>query len=390
MKQKTILSIGAGFPQVDFIRSLKEKGHYVVSIGKGRNSKEAIELSDDFAEVNTHCEDEVISWIKNYSKKIDAVGSYSGGKAIRTLQIVNQFLNLHTEIPEELIIGMDKFSQQELYEKHKLTTIKSWNIREITADQDLIKDVDKFIIKPTIGRGSSGVQIIKKHKLLSDIRNCLYTEDTIIQEFREGKEYRVSALIQNGELKLLAPIERKSFNKTVFLGRLSYDDSHIEAIESYFMKFVGECGIKNVIFKADILVSKGNIDMIEMDIGVGGGIYYKKYLSELFKYDLNNEYINLIINEKVNKANNPAKNKFMDYIYNLSGRPIVLDLISIEKLLNQLIGAHKIIRNLLKPEEHGKFQSNADFIFSIIHENENISNFELNKIINQKLFINAE
>ncbi|WCO01139.1 ATP-grasp domain-containing protein [Psychroserpens ponticola] len=389
MKQKVILSIGAGYPQIDFIKSLKDKGHYVVAIGKGRNSEKAIQLCDEFAEVNTHNEAEVLNWIQSFSKKIDAVGSYSGGQAIRTLQVVNKALNLHTEIPTELMVGMDKFSQQELYEKYRLTTIASWNIKEITQNLNIIDGVNKFIVKPTVGRGSSGVEIVNKNDLISAINENKYGDETIVQEFREGLEYRVLALVQNGELKLLAPVVRDSYEGTVFLGRLSYDDKHSKRIEDYFMNFIKECGVQDVILKADILVSAENIDMIEMDIGVGGGTYYKQYLSKLFDYDLNSEYINLILKEQVSKANMPSESRLMDYVYNLSGKPIEINVIEIEKTLEPILGEHKILKNLLSPEKSGKFQSNADFIFTVIHKNKDLTNVELNKIVNEKLFKNG-
>ena len=271
MKQKTVLSIGAGFPQIDFIKSLKDMGLYVIAIGKGRNAEKAIDLCDEFIELNTHCEDEVLSWLKNYSKKIDAVGSYAGGKAIRTLQVVNDALELHTSIPKELMVGMDKFSQQKLYEKYTLTSISSWDMKNISNDPTLIDNINKFIVKPAIGRGSSGVEVIDRNELLVAINESKYGGESIIQEFREGLEYRVLVLIQKGTLKLLAPVVRNSFHNTVFLGRLSYDDKNTKRIEDYFMSFINKCNIQNVILKADILVSSNHIDMIEMDIGVGGG-----------------------------------------------------------------------------------------------------------------------
>ena|SRR5690554_2861361 len=389
MKQKTVLSIGAGHPQIDFIRSLKEKGHYVIAIGKGRNSEEAISLCDEFIELDTHNEMEVINWLESSNKKIDAVGSYAGGQAIRTLQVVNKTLNHSTAIPLELMVGMDKFSQQELYEKYNLSTIQSWNVQRIKNQPNIIGNLNKFILKPTVGRGSSGVEIVNQEELLSIINSNQYGGETIVQEFREGIEYRLLALIQKGELKFIAPVIRASYEGTVFLGRLSYDGKYTDRIEEYFMKFIKECNLQDVILKADILISAENIDMIEMDIGVGGGTYYKQYLSKLFNYDINSEYINLILQEKVSKAELPSENWIMDYIYNLTGKPITVDLKKISDFITPIIGENQIIKNLLNPEKKGEFSSNAHFIFTVIHKNNTISNHELNRLVNEKIFQNG-
>ena len=126
MLKRTVLSIGSGLPQVDFIKALKQRNFEVVSIGKGRNSEEAICLSDDFVEVDTHDASAVIDWLRSYKRDIHAVGSFAGGMAIGTLQKAVKELNLIPNVPDELMVGMDKFSQQDLYERYNLSSIKSF------------------------------------------------------------------------------------------------------------------------------------------------------------------------------------------------------------------------------------------------------------------------
>ncbi len=54
MKQKTILSIGAGFPQIDFIKSLKEKGHDVKLVDLRWIAPLDMEARADKLEGSTH------------------------------------------------------------------------------------------------------------------------------------------------------------------------------------------------------------------------------------------------------------------------------------------------------------------------------------------------
>lgn len=69
---------------------------------------------------------------------------------------------------------------------------------------------------------------------------------------------------------------------TAFLGVLKYSGEHRELLENFIKKFIQKTNIVNTIMKADIIVSpEKDIHVIEMDIGVGGGTYYKEFVSEL-------------------------------------------------------------------------------------------------------------
>ena len=91
--EKTILSIGAGFPQEEFADAIKNRGYKLISIGKGKNSQYVISKSDLFAEVDTHSFDDVNNWITNNDIQFDAAGSFAGGGAILTLQKINKKYN---------------------------------------------------------------------------------------------------------------------------------------------------------------------------------------------------------------------------------------------------------------------------------------------------------
>lgn len=381
----TVLSIGAGFPQEEFVDALKARNISVISIGKGRNSQKVIDKSDIFAEVDTHSFIDLNQWIQTNKVQFDAAGSFAGGGAILTLQKINEKYNLPTRIPSELMVGMDKFSQQALYEKYELTTIKSWTTSEIgNANIDGIK---KFVVKPVVGRGSAGVEFVSDSELKDRIFSKSIPEDYIIQEFREGVEYRMLMIVQTGEIKLLAPIKRESYEGTSFLGRLSYSDTHLDRIQTYCENLVKKLKIENSIIKFDILVSEKNVDMIEMDIAVGGGIYFKRFIESLFEWDIINRYIDLILGIHFESALIQNPSHVMDYVYNHTGKPFKILEDEVENYLKTILeGEFKVIYNKLKPWEHGQMSSNAHFIFTIIHGICKYSDKQLNDLINKNVF----
>lgn len=383
---KTILSVGAGYPQEEFADAIKARGYNLISIGKGKNSDHVISLSDVFAEVDTHSFEEVDKWIRENNIHFDAVGSLAGGGAIITLQKVNKKYRMPTQIPDDLMVGMDKFSQADLYEKYNLTSIKSWTVSEMKV---VPNDIDEFVVKPAVGRGSVGVEFLSREVLAEKLAQNSIPQDYIIQVFRRGVEYRMMAMVQKGELKLLAPIKRDSYEDTTFLGRLSCATEDIQRLRDYSMHMVNVMGIENSIIKYDVLVSEHHIDMIEMDISVGGGIYFQQYISKLFKCDVINRYIDLILDIPIENMSIINSDYVMDYVYNKTGKPLKYDQGSLEAWLNKTIkGDYSIILNRLRAWETGKFSSNADFVCAIVHKDKRIGKSKLCGMMNEDLFTN--
>lgn len=383
--KKTILSIGAGYPQEEFADAIKERNYKLISIGKGKNSDYVISKSDLFAEVDTHSFEDVDDWITGNNIQFDAAGSFAGGGAILTLQKINKKYNMPTRIPDDLMVGMDKFSQAELYEKYNLTSIPSWTVSELKT---VPEGIDEFVVKPAIGRGSVGVEFISREELVNRLSKGEIPEDFIVQVFRRGVEYRMLLIAQKGEIKLLAPVKRHSFRDTSFLGRLECCLEDLERIKAYCQRMIKEMNITNAIIKFDILVSPEHIDMIEMDISVGGGIYFKRYIEKLFEWDIINKYIDLILDIPIDEAHISNPQLVMDYVYNETGKPFSMDKEQLESLLKkELHSSFKVVYNKFSPWKTGRFGSNADFICTVIHDDKSINCEDISDLLNKHLFI---
>jgi hypothetical protein len=383
-KDITILSIGAGYPQEEFADAIKERNYKLISIGKGKNSAYVISKSDLFAEVDTHSFEDVDKWITENNIHFDAAGSFAGGGAILTLQKINKKYDMPTKIPNDLMVGMDKFSQADLYEKYHLTSIKSWTVSDMKS---VPENIDEFVVKPAVGRGSVGVEFIDREELANRLSKGAIPDDYIIQVFRKGVEYRMLLIAQSGDIKLLAPVKRHSFRDTSFLGRLECCTDDLGRIRDYCECMIKDMNISNAIIKYDILVSAEHIDMIEMDISVGGGIYFKRYIEKLFEWDIINKYIDLILDIPIGNAHISNPQLVMDYVYNETGKPFVMNKDELESLLKQKVNSDfKVVYNKFNPWETGKFGSNADFICTVIHDDRSINNEDISKLLNNQLF----
>lgn len=280
--------------QLEFIRRLKERGFKVAGFGKGKNSPEAEDLLDYKAELDTADFETAKNWVDSLGVEITAVGSFAGGRAVATTQRLANYYKAPTAVPDILLAGTDKIEQQKLYVKYGLSTIPTWRAGELTPEGVRDAADTSFIVKPSVGRGSEGIAIVSRAELADAVRRNTMHADTVIQGVRTGREYRCLILIQDHEIKLLAPILRRSYRDTVFLGVLKYSEQDLDRLKAFVGAFVEKTGIRSAVIKADIIVSERSIDVIEMDIGVGGGTYFKKFISRLYGTDIMDEYIDLI------------------------------------------------------------------------------------------------
>lgn len=380
-----IVSVGAGTMQYPFIHALHSRGHQIVAFGKGRNSDRAVSLCSHFKAIDTSDHNAAIAWLKSLELPISAAGSFAGGKAIDTLQAICSEFNLPTRVPDYLHVGMDKIRQQELYQKFQLSTIRTWRLSDTEPLLPVLSNLKDFIVKPAIGRGSAGVLRMSYGELEHAVHTRTLLPGTVIQEFKEGIEFRVLLMVQQGTIKVLAPIHRCSFEGTFLLGRLAYSNEHLPRLHRYLDEMVRRLNIVDAVIKADLMINDDDIDMIEMDIGVGGGYYFKAYISDLFQQDLIETYIDLITGTPIKAIEAVNDLLCMDYIYNLHGTPTTYEPTKIEAELNALVGPHRILINQLRPEQTGHHNSNADFLFTVIHSNPEITNTMINQQMNSIL-----
>lgn len=387
-KNKAVLSIGVGPGQLEFIRRLKELGYTVVAFGKGKNSSEAVSLCDHVAEIDTRDYEAAKDWVDALPVEIIAVGSFAGGAAVPTVQRLANHYGVCTSIPDSLVVGTNKLRQQSLYNELGLSGIRTWKKTDLSPGMiSSFPDDERYIIKPMSGRGSEGIRLVDKEGLVYELSHCLEDSDDLIQTVREGDEYRCLIIIQNGRMKLLAPILRRSYRDTVFLGTLRYCDKDIDRISDFFEAFVSKCHIVNTIIKVDIIVSDLTIDVIEMDIGVGGGTYYKRFISRLYDCDLMDDYIKLIMGKELDDFVVKKPDLRMDYVFNHYDGPVIYNPEKCKSLYDKRLGPCEMQINTLHPERKGSFASNADFIFTVMYEDrDGVSDRYVDDLANQELF----
>ena len=385
MTNKCIVSVGIGAGQVDFIKAAKKRGYSVAGFGKGNNDIEAIQLCDFSAEIDTSDADMAIGWLSDLPVEIVAVGSFSGGVAIKTLQLITNYFQLETKFDEKCIMGMNKLKQQQIYEEFGLSTINTWMGNELKVEN--LNNEKKYIVKPQEGRGSKGVLNVSGAELAALIVDKKLKSDDIVQEYFGGAEYRTVLFVQNKKITALIPIRRSSYKNTFFLGELSYIEDDLDMITKFAYKIIDNFHLTTAVLKFDILVDDSKINLIEIDFGVCGGIYFGEYLSALLDYNIIDLYLDVILNQETKRKIVQKTNIIMNYIYNEKKMPIKYDIKMCNHCLKKEYGTNtRVVVNRLHPETKALYSSNSDFIFAVIHKKNEDEQYEINRYINECLF----
>jgi hypothetical protein len=361
-----VVVLGIGVNQKDFIRRLKLRKYTICGFGKGRNDPEARNDCDYFFEVDTSHSDQIIKHVESIGIPVIGIGSFAGGKAIQSLQELERHFGVSTKIPKNISVGMDKLAQQVLYRQFDIGALNTIRAKDLDSYSSL-NDTEYYIVKPSVGRGSLDIRIMTASDIKSRIQT-LSSQDLVIQEYFVGTEYRVFALIQDKRLKLMCPIVRKSVQGSHLIGRLIYAPKSSAILNKYFDNVIRKCNLVNCVVKADILINGNEIRLIEMDIGVGGGEYFKKLISMIYSRDVTELYIDLILDKQISAIPSPInQKKIMDYFY-LANGVYEIDRDSIQKFFKNEYTDPVVQFNALIPNQFtARAKINSDFIAAVVH-----------------------
>jgi|SRR5690554_501435 len=213
MKRKSILILGTGNAQTDFIKYCKLEGfetHACSYKAEGRGIQEA-----DFFKVINITD---IDSISDYASKNNIGLIYSTGSdlAMPTVTKASKSLGLPCFIqPETAVICNNKTLLRDALKALPNFSVESLNIK---TESDL-NQWEKFpaIVKPADSQGQRGIRVVKYEKELlpafANAKSYSLTNTAIIEEYIEGFEISINLYILNGEIELLFVTERISFNE---------------------------------------------------------------------------------------------------------------------------------------------------------------------------------
>ena len=268
--------IGANAPSIPFYKQAKALGYYIIGIAWAEGAV-CKQYCDKFYPVSFKEKDEVLRICKE--EKIDGITSFSLESALPTVVYVAQAMGLVSNTEECVRLTETKFAQRKAFEQHGIPVPKYKKMKK----DDVIGDLGMhypIIVKPLDSGGSRGITKLdsldglKEALLVAYGRSC--TEQAIVEEFVDGREFSVEALSHEGKHYILQITDKVTSGAPHFIEMQHHQPADISSnvanrIKSMVEKALTALKIENSPSHTEIkLNSRGELYIIEIGARMGG------------------------------------------------------------------------------------------------------------------------
>lgn len=300
---KKIAIIGANEFQKKLVLKAKEMGieTHVFAWEEGAVARE---VSDYFYPISITDKKKIFDVLR--LNEVNGVCSIASDLAMPTVNYLAGELRLVGNSYECTILTTNKFEMRKKL-KEKCLPVPEFQL--IKEEQDIDYEKIKFpvIVKPIDRSGSRGIhKVINLHELKIAIKNAKevsFTEDILVEEFIDGKEYSVEAISCNGVHRILQVTEKFTSDAPNFI-----ETAHLSParIESNFRKQIFEIverslealKVKNGASHSEIKVSQeGEIKIIEIAARMGGDFIGSDMVEISTGFDFVNNVIRIAMGE---------------------------------------------------------------------------------------------
>lgn len=202
-----VLILGAGLMQKPAILSAKQLGFKTFVVDADKNAV-AIPYADEFCQIDLKDKDGILNYAKKIQKEQGLKAVFTAGTDFSSsVSYVCEKLGLPSHSFEAACNASEKNLMRECFKNHNVPSPKFIKIGKDDINDSLIEKVLQkmdfpFVVKPVDNMGGRGCRMIRsKKEFLPSLENaikCSKTNFAILEEFMDGEEYSIDALIYNG------------------------------------------------------------------------------------------------------------------------------------------------------------------------------------------------
>lgn len=320
-----VLCVGAGKEQCYAIKKAKEQGLRVVAIDRNPQAQ-GLNIADIGIVQDIKDVDKVIAIAKKYDIKM--VIPTPIGRYLTVVGAINDELNLRGISYRSAVNCTDKVKCMQILREEKVSYTKQVVCK---CNDDLRAKVHEIglpcILKPRKGSGSRGViTVTNKGQIEPSIYKHIQSkgeEDSVIEEFIEGKEYGIDGVVENGKFKLIL-IRQKILTELpyrqevgyVFPTDLSYERKC--SVEELVSKSCKALNLDNCAINADVVVNKKGVPyMIEIAGRPAGYSMSSFFIPQVTDIDIIVESIKLGLNLDVTIKNKNNASCLVYHFFNI-------------------------------------------------------------------------
>lgn len=314
-KHKAIYIIGGGPLGLNIIKWAKQTGLIVIVTDKNPNSHGLklahITMNADATDTAKH-----LQFIEKVKQIYDIVGAYCQIEmGLMTLYHVKKYLQIDNNSLDSLKKTLNKEKMKKRWIEEQISTPKYYQVENVNELRNILQNKKgDFIIKPSKGSGSRGVQIVNKNSDFDNIYNyCMQSVGgdgvAIVEELLLGRSIDANGILINGKFYPGGILEKYQTGYPYFLPLGGYDPADIsKSDEDVVYKLLANAatsiGLTNGPIKGDLIKTKNGYRILEVaprfhgDVTTsntlpnGTGINpVKFYFKYLYSGEIDNSYL---------------------------------------------------------------------------------------------------
>ena len=285
MSKPSILILGAGLMQRPAILSAKELGFNAVVID-ANPCAECVPLADEFKKIDLKDKDEILKYAKELKENSGLKGIFTAGTDFSaSVSYAAEKLGFPCHSYESALNATIKPRMRQCFDRSNVPSPRFFSLSgaEITEEKvfSIIENLSfPCVVKPADNMGARGCRMIRsKDEAWQSVKTAAEnsrTSTVILEEYMEGPEFSIDAIVYDGTLTITGFADRHIFYKPYFIETghtmpTKIDEKKRFALISAFAYGVHALGLSCGAAKADIKFTEKGPQIGEIAARLSGG-----------------------------------------------------------------------------------------------------------------------
>lgn len=226
MMQKSCLILGAGLMQKPAILSAKQLNLKTFVIDANPKSV-CVEIADVFKQIDLKAKEEILEYARELKEKENLVSVFTAGTDFSaSVSYVCEALNLPSHTFLAATNASIKTQMRDCFEKENVPSpafikVSKNDINDSLLNKVLEKMDFPFVVKPVDNMGARGCRMVRSEvefsKAIQIAVDSSKTKTAIVEEYMDGPEFSIDALVYNGTMTITGFAERHIYYPPYFI-----------------------------------------------------------------------------------------------------------------------------------------------------------------------------
>lgn len=306
-----VLILGAGLLQSPAIKAAKEEGYKVAIVDKNPDAP-FVCMADYFSAVDLKDKEGILAYAKELSKYGKVVGVFTQGTDFsRSVSYVAENLSLPAHSYDAALNASVKTLMREKFAEFSVPSPAFCAARNFDEARRFASSYDfPLVVKPVDNMGGRGCSSVRNEKQLEDALKAALASSAshtaIVEEFMDGEEFSIDALVYNGTLTITGFADRHIKYPPYFIetghtmsSRLSEEKKN-ELIAA-FACGVSALGLTHGAAKGDVKYTKNGPMIGEIAARLSGGYMSGWTFPYASDFDLTREALKIAVGREADK-----------------------------------------------------------------------------------------